>query len=70
MFVWTICWVESVLGASLVIQTSFLGALVLTTPLLAELATRGPVDVVVTNIDLLSVTSTGGFTYRGPAPLR
>lgn len=35
-------------GASLVIQTSFLGDLVLTTPLLAELATRGPVDVVVT----------------------
>jgi len=33
---------------SLVIQTSFLGDLVLTTPLLAELATRGPVDVVVT----------------------
>lgn len=35
-------------GSSLVIQTSFLGDLVLTTPLLAELATRGPVDVVVT----------------------
>jgi heptosyltransferase-2 len=35
-------------GASLVIQTSFLGDLVLTTPLIAELATRGPVDVVVT----------------------
>ena len=33
---------------SLVIQTSFLGDLVLTTPLLAELALRGPVDVVVT----------------------
>lgn len=33
---------------SLVIQTSFLGDLVLTTPLLAELARRGPVDVVVT----------------------
>ncbi len=32
----------------LVIQTSFLGDTVLTTPLIAELATRGPVDVVVT----------------------
>jgi len=34
--------------ASLVIQTSFLGDAVLTTPLIAELASRGPVDVVVT----------------------
>jgi heptosyltransferase II len=33
---------------SLVFQTSFLGDMVLTTPLLAELATRGPVDVVAT----------------------
>ncbi|MFN2400113.1 MAG: glycosyltransferase family 9 protein [Gemmatimonadaceae bacterium] len=33
---------------SLVIQTSFLGDAVLTTPLIAELGTRGPVDVVVT----------------------
>ncbi|HUF27614.1 MAG TPA: glycosyltransferase family 9 protein [Gemmatimonadaceae bacterium] len=33
---------------SLVIQTSFLGDTVLTTPLIAELASRGPVDVVVT----------------------
>jgi heptosyltransferase-2 len=33
---------------SLVIQTSFLGDLVLTTPLLTELAARGPVDVVAT----------------------
>jgi len=32
----------------LVIQTSFLGDTVLTTPLVAELARRGPVDVVVT----------------------
>lgn len=32
----------------LVIQTSFLGDTVLTTPLIAELATRGPVSVVVT----------------------
>jgi hypothetical protein len=35
-------------ASSLVIQTSFLGDVVLTTPLLAELASRGPVDVVVT----------------------
>jgi heptosyltransferase-2 len=34
--------------SSLVVQTSFLGDVVLTTPLLAELASRGPVDVVVT----------------------
>jgi heptosyltransferase II len=33
---------------SLVIQTSFLGDVVLTTPLIAELARRGPVDVVAT----------------------
>jgi heptosyltransferase-2 len=33
---------------SLVIQTSFLGDAVLTTPLIAELARRGPVDVVTT----------------------
>ena len=33
---------------SLVIQTSFLGDTVLTTPLIAELARRGPVDVVAT----------------------
>jgi heptosyltransferase-2 len=36
------------LSASLVIQTSFLGDTVLTTPLIAELARRGPVDVVTT----------------------
>ena len=34
--------------ASLVIQTSFLGDMVLTTPLIAELARRGPVDIVAT----------------------
>jgi heptosyltransferase-2 len=34
--------------ASLVVQTSFLGDMVLTTPLVAELARRGPVDVVAT----------------------
>jgi heptosyltransferase-2 len=35
-------------SASLVIQTSFLGDTVLTTPLLVQLANRGPVDVVAT----------------------
>jgi heptosyltransferase-2 len=35
-------------SSSLVIQTSFLGDTVLTTPLIAELARRGPVDVVTT----------------------
>jgi len=34
--------------AALVIQTSFIGDMVLTTPLIAELARRGPVDVVAT----------------------
>src|SRR5688500_4640305 len=34
--------------SSLVIQTSFLGDTVLTTPLITELAQRGPVDVVTT----------------------
>ena len=33
---------------SLVVQTSFLGDVVLTTPLVAELARRGPVHVVAT----------------------
>jgi heptosyltransferase-2 len=33
-------------GGSLVIQTSFLGDVILTTPLIAELAKRGPVDVL------------------------
>jgi heptosyltransferase-2 len=35
-------------GGSLVIQTSFLGDVILTTPLIGELARRGPVDVLVT----------------------
>ena len=34
--------------SALVVQTSFLGDVVLTTPLLAALAARGPVDIVVT----------------------
>ena len=34
----------------LLIQTSFIGDLVLTTPLIAELAERGPVDVVATPV--------------------
>jgi heptosyltransferase-2 len=36
------------LSGSLVIQTSFLGDVILTTPLIAELAKRGPVDVLAT----------------------
>ena len=36
------------MSGSLVIQTSFLGDVILTTPLIAELAHRGPVDVLVT----------------------
>lgn len=36
------------MASSLVIQTSFLGDAVLTTPLLAQLARRGPVDIVTT----------------------
>lgn len=36
------------MSGSLVIQTSFLGDVILTTPLIAELAKRGPVDVLVT----------------------
>jgi heptosyltransferase II len=36
------------LSGSLVIQTSFLGDVILTTPLIRELAKRGPVDVLVT----------------------
>jgi heptosyltransferase-2 len=35
---------------SLVIQTAFIGDAILTTPLIAELATRGPVDVVTTPV--------------------
>jgi heptosyltransferase II len=35
-------------NGTLVIQTSFLGDVVLTTPLIAELAKRGPVDVLAT----------------------
>ena len=33
---------------SLIIQTAFIGDTILTTPLIAELATRGPVDIVTT----------------------
>jgi heptosyltransferase-2 len=35
-------------SGALVVQTSFLGDVILTTPLIAELAKRGPVDVVAT----------------------
>ncbi|HJR68110.1 MAG TPA: glycosyltransferase family 9 protein [Gemmatimonadaceae bacterium] len=36
--------------SSLVIQTAFIGDTILTTPLIAELATRGPVDIVTTPV--------------------
>ena len=36
------------MASTVVIQTSFLGDTILTTPLLAQLARRGPVDVVTT----------------------
>ena len=35
---------------SLIIQTAFIGDTILTTPLIAELATRGPVDMVTTPV--------------------
>jgi len=38
------------LSGALVIQTSFLGDVILTTPLIAELAKRGPVDVLATPV--------------------
>jgi heptosyltransferase II len=49
--------------AALVIQTSFLGDVVLTTPLLTHLAERGPVDVVTT-------PAGGGLLANHPAVRR
>ncbi|ODT02901.1 MAG: hypothetical protein ABS52_11520 [Gemmatimonadetes bacterium SCN 70-22] len=51
---------------SLVIQTSFLGDMVLTTPLIRALATRGPVDVVATpaNAGLLAHDPHVRHVYR------
>ncbi|MFP5355525.1 MAG: glycosyltransferase family 9 protein [Gemmatimonadota bacterium] len=51
---------------SLVIQTSFLGDMVLTTPLIRELARRGPVDVVATpaNAGLLAHNPQVRHVYR------
>ncbi|MEX0909593.1 MAG: glycosyltransferase family 9 protein [Gemmatimonadaceae bacterium] len=48
---------------SLVVQTSFIGDMVLTTPLIAELARRGPVDVLTTPI-------TGPLLANNPAVRR
>jgi heptosyltransferase-2 len=45
------------LSGSLVIQTSFLGDVILTTPLIAELAKRGPVDVLVTPTGAAALTN-------------
>lgn len=59
------------MSSSLVIQTSFLGDTVLTTPLITELAGRGPVDVVTTpaSAELLrnhpSVRSVIAYDKRG-----
>lgn len=47
--------------SSLVIQTSFLGDTVLTTPLIAELAKRGPVDVVTTPASASLLTNHPGI---------
>ncbi len=49
--------------SSLVVQTSFIGDMVLTTPLIAELARRGPVDVLTTPI-------TGPLLANNPAVRR
>jgi len=51
------------MGAALVVQTSFIGDMVLTTPLIAELARRGPVDVLTTPI-------TGPLLANNPAVRR
>ena len=59
---------------SLVIQTSFLGDVILTTPLLERLAARGPVEVVTTaaTADVLRgnphVRAVHRLAKRGPAP--
>jgi len=48
-------------GGSLVIQTSFLGDVILTTPLIAELAKRGPVDVLVTPTGAAALANNPGI---------
>ena len=48
---------------SLVIQTAFIGDTILTTPLIAELATRGPVDIVTTPVS-------AGLLQNNPAVRR
>lgn len=61
---------------SLVVQTAFIGDMVLTTPLIAELASRGPVDVVGTpaNVPLLAnnphVRKVITYDKRGAGALR
>jgi heptosyltransferase II len=61
---------------SLVVQTAFIGDMVLTTPLIAELARRGAVDVVGTpaNLPLLRnnphVRHTFAYDKRAPGRLR
>jgi len=48
---------------SLIIQTAFIGDTILTTPLIAELATRGPVDIVTTPVS-------AGLLQNNPAVRR
>jgi len=49
------------MSSSLVIQTSFLGDTILTTPLIAELSKRGPVDVVTTPASASLLTNHPGI---------
>jgi len=48
-------------SGALVIQTSFLGDVVLTTPLIAELASRGPVDVLATPVGAAALENNPGI---------
>ena len=46
---------------SLIIQTAFIGDTILTTPLIAELATRGPVDIVTTPVSAALLENNPGL---------
>jgi heptosyltransferase-2 len=48
-------------SGALVVQTSFLGDVILTTPLIAELAKRGPVDVLVTPLGATALANNPGI---------
>jgi heptosyltransferase-2 len=47
-------------SGALVVQTSFLGDVILTTPLIAELAKRGPVDALVTPLGATALANNPG----------